>query len=207
MDKPKQIVARGYDGINQNYLNLIESMGLAVREKYLDIITEYLPKGALILELGCGVGVPMTWRLARHFKVVGVDISREQLAMATCNVPEADFILADMTRLSFIEGTFDAVAAFYCITHVPRDEHYRLLDNIYRMLKPAGLFVATMGAGDLPDSVEPDWLGMPMFFSHFDGNTNEELVKEIGFDIIRAKDEWEQEYDRPVCFRWIVARK
>jgi ubiquinone/menaquinone biosynthesis C-methylase UbiE len=206
MDKRKQIVALGYDVVNQNYLDLIESMGPVVRKKYLDLIVEYLPKGSRVLELGCGAGVPMTCHLARYFTVVGVDISREQLAIARTNVPAADFVLADMTKLSFPEETFDAVAAFYCITHVPRDEHRGLLDNIHRILKPGGLFVATMGAGDLPDSIE-DWLGAPMFFSHFDGETNKELVEKAGFKIISAEDEWECEYGRPVCFRWFVARK
>ena len=75
------------------------------------------------------------------------------------------------------------------------------------MLRPGGMLVATMGAGDSPDSVEQDWLGTPMFFSHFDGEKNVALVTNAGFDIISAEDEHEQEYDRPVCFRWIIARK
>ena len=207
MDNPKQIVARGFNSITQNYLKLVESMGTTVREKYLRVLIERLPAGAQILELGCGAGVPMTQRLASHFKVIGVDISKEQLVLATRNVPEASFILADMTRLNFTNVAFDAVVAFYSITHVPRNEHFHLLTNIYRMLSPNGLLVATMGAGDSPDTVEPDWLGAPMFFSHFDGNTNVVLISEVGFEIASAIDEREWEYDRPVCFRWIVARK
>ncbi len=207
MTDPKKIVARGYDSITQSYLQLIESMGPAVREKYLNVISESLPGGARILELGCGAGVPITSRLAGQFRVVGVDISREQLKLAARNVPQADFILADMAGLSFPEATFDAVAAFYSITHLPRDEHHDLLANIYRMLRPGGLLVATMGAGDNPDMVDPDWYGAPMFFSHFDGQTNENLINETGFKIISAEDEWEKEFSRPVCFRWFVARK
>ncbi len=207
MTDPKKIVASGYNSITQSYLQLIESMGPVVREKYLNIISENLPRGARILELGCGAGVPMTKRLAGKFRVVGVDISREQLKLAARDVPEADFILADMAGLNFPEATFDAVAAFYSITHVPRGEHHDLLANIYRMLKPDGLLVATMGAGDNQDTVESDWLGAPMFFSHFDGQTNEKLIGETGFKIVSAEDEWEKEFGIPVCFRWFVARK
>ncbi len=207
MTDPKKIVARGYNSITQSYLQLIESVGPLVREKYLNVISESLPAGARILELGCGAGVPMTKRLAGKFSLVGVDISVEQLKLAARDVPEADFILADMAGLNFPEATFEAVTAFYSITHVPRDEHSDLLANIYRMLKPDGLLVAAMASGDNPGEVESDWLGAPMFFSHFDGRTNEKLINETGFEIVSAVDESEKEFGRPVCWRWFVARK
>ena len=35
-----------------------------------------LPKGARVLELGCGAGVPDTQRLAARFQLTGVDVSR-----------------------------------------------------------------------------------------------------------------------------------
>ncbi|MFC2069944.1 class I SAM-dependent methyltransferase [Chloroflexota bacterium] len=201
MDNPKKIVAEGYDSVTQPYLELIDSMGPRVRDKYLKVITDELPPGARILELGCGAGIPMTRVLSAHYRVIGVDISKEQLLLATRNVTEADFILGDMTRLGFNEAVFDAVAAFYSITHVPRDEHFQLLTDIYRMLKPGGLLVVTMGAGDTPDSIEHGWLGASMFFSHFDGDKNETLLTDAGFHIINATDEDEMEYDQPVRFR------
>lgn len=207
MEDPKRIVAHGYDVIAQNYLKLIENMGPRVREKYLTIVEQTLPDGSLVLELGCGAGAPMTQRLVRHYRVIGLDISGEQLTLAVRNVPEADFVRADMTRLPFRETLFDAVIAFYSMTHVPRDEHVGLLKDIYRLLKPGGLLVATMGHGDCRDTVEADWLGAPMFFSHFDSETNVKLVEEADFNIFRSEDEWEQEYGTPACFRWIVARR
>jgi ubiquinone/menaquinone biosynthesis C-methylase UbiE len=207
LENPKRIVAHGYDIINQDYLKMIDYTGPVVREKYLNIIEGQLPKGARILELGCGAGIPMTRRLAVNYGVTGLDISKEQLKLAVLNVSEASFVLADMTRLPFAENKFDAVAAFYCINHVRREDHRDLLGNIHRILKPGGLFIATMGSGNLPDSIEPDWLGAPMFFSHYDGETNVRMAKEAGFTIINAEDESETELGKKVVFRWIVARK
>lgn len=207
MKEPKQIVAQGYDRIAQSYLQLVESMGMSVRKKYLNILLSTLPANAQLLELGCGAGIPMTKILAEYFQVTGIDISSEQLALARQNALKAKFIQSDMVHLSFADNYFDAVAAFYSITHVPRNEHEQLLNNIYRVLKPGGLTIATMGFGDSPDVVSPNWLGSPMFFSHFDGNTNLKLVQQIGFNVIQVEDEMESEYGKPVCFRWIVARK
>lgn len=207
MVDPKRVVAHGYNNITKKYLELRESMGLAIHDKYMKVLIEHLSAGARILELGCGAGLPVTKNLANRFNVTGVDISEEQLRLAVSNVPNATFVLADMTQLSYPDSSFDAVVAFYSITHIPRDEHLGLLTNIYNILKPEGLLVVTMGAGDLPDTIEPDWLGEPMFFSHFDADTNVNLVKQVGFKVISAIDEREMEYERPVSFRWIVARK
>lgn len=208
MVEPKKIVTEGYDGIALEYLELVKSMGSTIRTKYLETLIVLLSPGAMILELGCGTEIPMTRRLIDEgFKVTGVDISPEQLALAEKNVPEANLILGDMTTLEFDDNSCDAVTAFYSITHIPRIEHPDLITSIFKILKPGGILVANLGKDDLPDSVEDDWLGKPMFFSHYDADTSEAMIRKTGFEIISADDEPEMEYDRPVCFRWFVALK
>jgi cyclopropane fatty-acyl-phospholipid synthase-like methyltransferase len=208
MVEPKKIVSEGYDGIAPEYLELVKSMGSTIRTKYLEILIVLLSPGTTVLELGCGAGIPMTRRLIDEgFKVTGVDISREQLALAKKNIPEALLILSDMTELEFDDNSFDAVTAFYSTTHIPRTEYSNLFYLIFTILKPGGILVANLGKGDLPDTIESDWLGKPMFFSHYAADTSEAMIRKTGFEIISADDEPEMEYDRPVCFRWFVARK
>jgi len=43
-----------------------------------------------------------------------------------------------------------------------------------------------MGAGDLPDEID-HFHGTQMFWSHYDGKTNEKIMKENGFDIVWSK--------------------
>lgn len=203
---PKQIVASGYDRITEAYLRLVRSMGPHVREKYLRALAERVPAGGPVLELGCGAGTPMTQALSARFRTIGLDISPNQLALARQNAPLASLLRGDMVRLPFREDAFDAVAAFYSMTHVPRVEHASLLAGIARVLRPGGCAVLTMGSADNPDGIDEDWLGAPMFFSHFDGDRNVALVREAGFEIVSAEDERELEYGIPVSFRWVVAR-
>lgn len=204
---PKEIVAQGYDRIAKRYAEWSPGVRVEERERYTAMLLDSLPEGADILEIGCGSGVPTTQRLARRFQVTGVDLSAQQIKLARQHMPEATFIHADMTALNFPSASFDGVAAFYAITHVPREQHEGLLRSIARWLRPGGLFMASMGVGPMEGEVEEDWLGAPMYFSHFDGQTNRELVERAGLEIETANVEVADEDGTDVSFLWLLARK
>lgn len=203
---PKRIVADGYDTIAERYLAWSDLRPSPTRLHYLALALELIPPGSDVLELGCGAGIPMTAALAAGRTLTGVDLSATQLEMARRNVPSAAFIQADMTSLSFDPASFDAVVAFYSLTHVPRDEQVELLGRVRRWLRPGGLFLATMGADDEPGDVEADWLGVDMYFSHFGAKANRRLVERAGFVIDRAEIAVEPEDRHDARFLWVVAR-
>ena len=64
-----------------------------------------------------------------------------------------------------------------------------------------------MGAQDSPDEVEDDWLGAPMFFSHYGAKRNRALVREAGFELEEAVVEEEPEDRHAALFLWVVARR
>lgn len=202
-DNSKSLVASGYDIIAETYL---ERYGRsAVRDRWLrELVTRAAPD-ARVLDLGCGAGVPVTRCLTEQgARVVGVDISASQIQLARHTVPAAKLVHADMTEVEFVPESFSAVAAFYSITHVPRAEHALLLRRIATWLTPGGVFVASLGAFQSPDWTG-DWLGVKMFFSHYDSDFNEQLVRQAGFMIEKAEV---VEQDNEDCrFLWIVARR
>jgi cyclopropane fatty-acyl-phospholipid synthase-like methyltransferase len=203
---PKRIVADGYDTIAARYLAWSDLRPSPQRMQHLERLLGLLEPGAEVLELGCGAGLPVTHALARRCRVTGVDISAVQIALAREHVPGATFIQADMAALELPPRSFDAVVGFYTLTHVPRDEHAGLLARIRGWLRPGGLMFATMGAGDSPGAVEPDWLGAPMYWSHFGADTNRALVRQAGFTIESAEVVDEDEDGEPVPFLWVIAR-
>ncbi|MBR0715914.1 class I SAM-dependent methyltransferase [Bradyrhizobium liaoningense] len=82
----------------------------------------------------------------------GVDASLGQIVRARRNVPEANFVHADMTSIQLPTGSFDAISAFCSMTHVSGNEHAALIRRIASWLRPDGIFVASFG------SAEGDWL-------------------------------------------------
>lgn len=190
MRDPKRIVAQGYDRIAKGYL---ERRGDARPERdrpYLDRVTENLERGAGVLDLGCGAGVPVAAYLSGRFHVVGVDISRYQLSLARGNVRGPSFLLADMCALPFRPASFDAVVALYSIFHVPREEHEALLGSLCAVLRPGRRLLATMGNGDW-EGGETDWLGLgaEMYWSYYGADTNLQLLERAGFRVLETQVE------------------
>jgi SAM-dependent methyltransferase len=203
---PKRIVADGYDLAAERYLAWSGERPSGPRLHYLARALELIPPGADVLELGCGAGIPMTSALAESRHVTGVDISARQLELARHNVPAATFLQSDMTALDFPPASFDAVVAFYSLTHVPRNEQAPLLEQVRGWLRPGGVFVASMGVEDDPGGVERDWLGVDMYFSHFGARANRRLVERAGMEIVSADIAAEPEDRHDARFLWVIAR-
>ena len=203
---PKEIVARGYDAIALRYAEWagqVESPAL----EWLRDLDAQLPDGSDVLELGCGRGVPGTRELARRHRVTGVDISAVQIELARHHVPEASFVHADAAELDVAAGSLDAVVALYFFGHVPADEQRDLISRIAVWLDDGGVLLATFGAGEAGEDVDPDWLGAPMFFASLGGSSYIPLLRDSGLEPLREQVLVQHEPGHgDVAFHWVLAR-
>jgi cyclopropane fatty-acyl-phospholipid synthase-like methyltransferase len=206
VDERKRTVQAGYDSLASEFLVWTAKIEDDPRHRLLDDFVSRLPAEARVLDLGCGAGVPSTTRLAERFEVVGVDISKAQIELARQNVPRATLIHGDFADLDFSPGSFDGVTAFYSITHVPREQHADLFGRIASWLKPGGCFLASLSPRDSGDWSE-DWLGVEMFFSGFDADTNRRLLRDAGFVLVLDDVISMSEPEGPAAFLWVIAQK
>ena len=204
-DERKRTVETGYDELAHRFGDWMAKVEGDPWKGYLDQLAGRLPVGARVLDLGCGNGTKIA-RLADRFEVVGVDISERQLELARAAVPGAAFVQADFTALEFPAAAFDAVTALYSLVHVPRAAQGDLLARILRWLKPGGLFLASMSHVGGEDRVD-EWLGVDMFFSGFDADTNRRLVREAGLELVVDEVVSMQEPETEATFLWVLARK
>ncbi len=182
MSDPRTTVRLGYNRAAAAYLadrTLASPDVLA-----LNHLLRHLSPGALVLDAGCGAGVPIAATLAAAHRVIGVDFSTAQLALARAHVPAAALACQDLTRLGFAANVFDAVVSYYAIIHVPRAFHASLLATFYRALKPGGYALLCLGAADLDDDFDDDYFGVRMYWSHFDAPTNLGLLRAAGFEVL-----------------------
>jgi SAM-dependent methyltransferase len=205
-DERSRLVAAGYDAITDLYLAWSGAISDPHRTKWLERFSANLQDGAAVLELGCGQGGPSTVALAGRFRVHGVDLSAGQIDRARHNVPGATFDVADMRSAEFDEARFDGIAAFYSIIHVPREDHAALYRRIAAWLRPGGWFLASLGAADDPGWTGA-WLGVPMFFSSFDANTNLSLLAAAGLSIEAHEIATLHEPEGDARFLWVLAQR
>ena len=176
------------EGYNKAAEKLQEFFGLEIEEQEMKILSDFIsriPLKGKILDAGCGNGV-YSRLLSNKFEVIGIDISEKQIELARQKAPEAKFICKDITKLDFPNDLFDGILSFYAIIHVPRNEHYDLLSNFYRILKKHGVALLTFSSTDAPESYAEDFFGsgVKMYWSGFDKNTNLNMLRKVGFKII-----------------------
>ncbi len=188
---PKAIVRDGFNHVSTIYRparSPADAFGHTLRhhKEWLDPFFRRLRRGAEVLDLGCGCGVPDARLLAERFRVTGIDISDVQIQRARRLVPNARFVRADMTEVALPTGAFAGVVCLYALIHVPLDEQRDLLARVARWLIPGGLFLVTTG-WDAWTGTEDRWLGSnaKMYWSHTDVRTYERWLESLGFRVLR----------------------
>jgi ubiquinone/menaquinone biosynthesis C-methylase UbiE len=99
-----------------------------------------LPKGARVVDLGCGSGV-FTHLLAQSgCDCVGVDISSKLLAVGQSKYPHIPFVQGDIEKLPFKAESFDGALLSGVVHHLP--DASACAAEVFRILRPSGRFVA-----------------------------------------------------------------
>ncbi len=100
--------------------------------------------GMIILDAGCGYGRNLVYFLRQGYSVFGADFDAqaiEETRRLAHNLPESNFHLEPVERMTFADGFADVVISS-AVLHFARDDDQFLamLEGSWRMLKTGGLF-------------------------------------------------------------------
>ena len=113
------------------------------RELAFALLDKYLTgQNPALLDVGCGTGAVLT-ELEKRGPAVGVDLSHDALAYSKKRGLN-HLVYANAEQLPFTDDQFDAVISLDTIEHVP--DHESAVKEIYRVLKPGGIFVMNVPA-------------------------------------------------------------
>ncbi|MDC6452822.1 class I SAM-dependent methyltransferase [Alphaproteobacteria bacterium] len=103
---------------------------------------DYSFSGGRVLEVGIGLGTDLKQFARKGAKCHGVDITDQHLFLTKKNFERERLRVTlhkcDAINLPYPENYFDCVYSFGVIHHIPDVD--RVLDEIYRVLKPGGVF-------------------------------------------------------------------
>lgn len=113
-----------------------------------------LTPGMRLLDAGCADGRNLVYFLRSGFDVCGIDQSKEAIAEVQSraaalapDLPATNFRVEPVEEISFTTASFDVVVSS-AVLHFARDEDhwYRMVYEMWRVLKPGGIFFARLAS-------------------------------------------------------------
>ncbi|MCL2105127.1 MAG: class I SAM-dependent methyltransferase [Kiritimatiellaeota bacterium] len=127
-------IIQGYEGV----VRLDETAYGVEQRRDIASMLQYIPRGAEVLDVGCGFGLP-TADAAKFFRMSACDLNSRghsefiEMLMRLRGIP---FKWSEPDKLPFDDASFDALLLYAVIEHVP--EKVPLLKECARVLRPHG---------------------------------------------------------------------
>ncbi|MEL7176377.1 MAG: class I SAM-dependent methyltransferase [Pseudomonadota bacterium] len=161
-----------YNARAQDYADLVRE----TKMDGLDAFIAAMPKGAHVLDLGCGPGNSAVHMVAAGCAVTALDASEEMVAIAN-TLPG---VTARHARFEDITGTdlYDGIWASFSLLHAPKAKMPTYLAALNKAAKPgARLHLSVkMGEGEETDSIG-------RFYAYYTQPELEKLIAAAGFRV------------------------
>lgn len=154
---------------NENALDFFNNTKDANMGKLYERFLRFLPKGARILDLGCGSGRDTKFFLQNGYECVAVDASIEMVKLSS-ELTGRKTLLLRFDEIDFIEE-FDGVWACASLLHARKSEMDDILKRIHKALKNYGIFYSSFKYGDKEE------FRNGRFFNFYDEKSFNELLK------------------------------
>lgn len=159
------------------------------RHRRPPLLTEWLqrlPAGASLLDLGCGGGQDAGDLNRRGYRVVGVDRTSALLLAGRRRYGSLPLIRADLRNLPFQAMSFDGLWAAASLMHLPKQDARCILADLCRLVRPGGLFAATVTHGVKSRLVTDGWVP-GRYFARWRKDELARAVRRAGWKILELK--------------------
>lgn len=179
---------KNYDRIATDFAKMRDSF--YSEQKYLDLFMSYLQPNAHILDIGCGSGYPIAAYLIEHgFQVTGIDGSQELLTIAKTKCPSMHTLCGDIRTVTVV-NKFDALLEWWCLFHVPKQDHEQMIARFRTWIKPGGFLEFTTGDRDY-DHKSSEMLNQELSYYSLEPKLYERYLKKNGFKLVLRESDQE----------------
>jgi ubiquinone/menaquinone biosynthesis C-methylase UbiE len=103
-----------------------------------------LPTAAKILDVGAGTGEQTYLLKQRGFTVYALEPARKMRTIAKKRNPDTPILGGSVLDMPFRDNTFDMILAIEVLRYLHPNHQAKSLSQIHRILKPSGIFFATL---------------------------------------------------------------
>lgn len=117
------------------------------------VLSESLPEGATVLDVGCGNGIISRSLGRKGFNVLGIDVSDKAIEKAKSlnDLSNVRFQLMSAEQLAVSNEKYHAVVCSEVLEHL--NEPHKLLNVLYQSLRNEGVLIVTVPNGKGPREV------------------------------------------------------
>ena len=164
MAKPANL-RESYDAVARAYADEIygELKGKPFDREVLDRFAARVRGRGRPCDVGCGPAQIARYLRDRGCDVLGLDLSAGMLREARRLNPDISVVQSSMLALGLASQSVYAIAAFYAIIHVPREQVVAALTEMWRVLEQGGLLLLTFHLGS-EESQHEEMLGQAVNF-------------------------------------------
>lgn len=117
--------------------------------KFIPALIKKYSSGIKTLDYGCGTGCSTLFLAELGLNVEGVDICSHMLK-ETSHIKNISFKLIQSAQLPHPNDSFDIVFSSFVLFEIPsKNELIDVFNEIYRVLKPGGIFMSITGTEEL----------------------------------------------------------
>ena len=101
-----------------------------------------------VWDFGCGPGQTTKYLKNLGVNISGLDLSEKILEQARTISPEIYFQKGNILNLDFENNSIAGAVAFYAIVHFTKEQVETAFREVFRVLKPGGIFLFTFHIGE-----------------------------------------------------------
>ena len=187
-DSTTQLVLQTIDAYERSAKECVARWGKR-RHRRPPLLVEWLkslPSDVRLLDLGCGGGRDAGDLDQCGYRVVGVDRTSVLLLAGRRRYPSLPLVRADLRQLPFRGMSFDGLWAAASLMHLPKPVARHILTDLCKLVRPGGLFAATVTYGVRSRLVTDGWVP-GRYFARWRKDELARAVRRAGWTILELK--------------------
>lgn len=135
-------------------------------------------------DMGCGPGQVARYLQLQGVDVCGYDLSPKMVELARRLNPGIEFHQGDMTVLDVADESWIGIAAFYSLIHIAPELMGQTLKELWRVLRPNGLFLLSFHIGSETLHLD-EWWGKQVCVDFFllEPSSIADQLRNVGFEV------------------------